>query len=173
MHCVKSLNDKYLVAGELGTRGRSFPAFPFMDKDKTGFISLFVCVCIRWSFQCHVNVWIGTICELKVEHGLVMYSTLKCLEKFDKLRFQFSTTTFFVGWFCSRRKIEQFCCRKKSEMVWKWSVYGELCLYIVRSYGHILPNTSINTISPDLTLIYDTKNIKNIFIKCFPISPKL
>ena len=87
-----------------------------------------------------------------------MYSTLKCLEKFDKLRFQFSTTTFFVGWFCSRRKIEQFCCRKKSEMVWKWSVYGELCLYIVGGCGHILQNTSINTISPDLTLIYDAEN---------------
>ena len=85
-----------------------------------------------------------------------MYRTLKCLEKFDKLKLHFSTTTSSVGCFCTRRKIEQFRCRKKSEMVWKWSVYGELCLYIVRSYGHILPNTSINTISPDLTLIYDT-----------------
>ena len=64
----------------------------------------------------------------------------------------------FVGWLCTRRKIEQFCCRKKSEMVWKWSVYGELCLYIVGGCGHILQNTSINTISPDLTLIYDAEN---------------
>ena len=95
-----------------------------------------------------------------MEHGLVMYRTLKCLEKFDKLKLHFSTTTGSVGCFCTRRKIEQFRCRKKSEMVWKWSVYGELCLYIVRSYGHILSNTSINTISPDLTLIYDTENTK-------------
>ena len=54
-------------------------------------------------------------------------------------------------------------------MVWKWSVYGELCLYIVGGCGHILQNTSINTISPDLTLIYDTENKKDFFIKCFPI----
>ena len=83
---------------------------------------------------------------------------MKCSEKFDKLNLDFSTTMRFLSWVCTRRKIEQFRCRKKSEMVWKWSVYGELCLYIVRSYGHILPNTSINTISPDLTLIYDAEN---------------
>ena len=76
----------------------------------------------------------------------------------QELNLDFSTTMRFLSWVCTRRKIEQFRCRKKSEMVWKWSVYGELCLYIVGGCGHILQNTSINTISPDLTLIYDAEN---------------
>ena len=79
-------------------------------------------------------------------------------QKFDKLKLEFSTTTPYLRWLCTGREIEQFGCRKKSEMVWKWSVYGELCLYIVGGCGHILQNTSINTISPDLTLIYDAEN---------------
>ena len=77
--------------------------------------------------------------------------------KFDKLKLEFSTTMPYLCRLCTGREIEQFGCRKKSEMVWKWSVYGELCLYIVGGCGHILQNTSINTISPDLTLIYDAE----------------
>ena len=56
-----------------------------------------------------------------------MYSTLKCLEKFDKLRFQFSTTTILLVGFVQEEKLSNFVVERNQ----KWFGNGQFMVNYV------------------------------------------